>query len=141
MPDNDTRWKQRLTNFKQAHSLLSELYSRDLGELNIYERESYIHRFTMTFDLAWKTLADYLQYSGLEIPVKSPRSVIKEAFAAGILQDGDAFIDMLQARNLLTHIYDEVMANAYLVKIKTDYLPPLTALTAFIENQIRERED
>jgi len=36
----------------------------------------------------------------------TPRQVIKDAFAARILTDGQAWIDMVDHRNLLSHTYD-----------------------------------
>ena len=60
-----------------------------------------IHEFT--FDLAWKTVKDYLEVN--EVVVKFPREVIKEAFKYGLL-DGEVWLDILQKRNLMSHTYD-----------------------------------
>jgi len=136
MEAQDIRWKQRFANFLKAHNLLAELYHREIADLNIYECESYIHRFTLVFDLSWKTLNDYLQFQGINSTFTTPRAIIKEAFSAQVIQDGQIFIDMLLARNELTHVYDEKRANEFLVKIKSEFLPAVTGLIKYFEEQL-----
>jgi len=94
--NEDNRWKQRFINLSHAYTLLAELDRRELSELTVYERESYAHRFFMVVDLAWKTILDYLVYAGVDIPVVTPRSVVKEAFAAGVIQEGETFLEMIK---------------------------------------------
>lgn len=50
------------------------------------------------FELAWKTLNDYLTESGIVIAPVTPRQVIKDAFAAKIIDDGQLWMDMLVER-------------------------------------------
>ena len=52
------------------------------------EREGAIRRLEVTFGLAWKTLKDYLEETGIVVNPVTPRSVIKEAFAAKLLDEG-----------------------------------------------------
>jgi len=42
----------------------------------------------------------YLEHSGVAISPATPRQVIKEAFVAKIITDGQVWIDMLNHRNL-----------------------------------------
>ena len=39
--------------------------------------------------------------------IGSPREIIQLAFKQGIISDGDAWIQMMLSRNLLSHMYDE----------------------------------
>lgn len=87
-------------------------------------REGFVQRFEITFDLAWKTAKDFMEFEGLYIQ-PTPRTVIKEAFAANIITDGQVFIDMLEARNLMLHRYDEETFNVIFLKIKKDFYPAL----------------
>lgn len=104
----DVRWKQRLESFQRAFTLLrTALEGRALESFTDLEREGLVQRFEYTFELAWKTLKDYLEYSGLVLDQVTPRSVIKAAFAARVIADGDTWIDMLAHRNLMSHTYDE----------------------------------
>lgn len=101
--DTDVRWKQRFSNFKKATAQLSEFIQK--GELNKFEVQGLIQCFEYTFELAWKTMKDYLEQEGFE--VKSPRSAIQTAFQNQLIADGHSWIDALEKRNLMAHTYDE----------------------------------
>lgn len=117
----DVRWKQRFQNFDHALILLREGLDQNIEKMSALENEGMVHRFGYVLELAWKTLKDYLEFSGTLIIPATPRQVIKEAFAAGILPDGQVWIEMLDHRNLLSHTYrQEVFAEA-VVAIGTRY--------------------
>lgn len=124
MENKDIRWLQRFENFSKACALLSEINSYDNHKLPTIVRDGFIRCFRITFDLAWKTAKDFMEFEGLHIQ-PTPRTVIKEAFAAGLITDGQAFIDMLEARNLMSHRYDEETFNTIFLKIKQDFYPAL----------------
>jgi len=75
-----------------------------------------IQRFEYTFELAWKTLKDYLEAN--EVITKFPRDVIKAAFQYELIKDGEVWMDMLEKQNLLAHTYDEKRFNFAIKKIK-----------------------
>jgi nucleotidyltransferase substrate binding protein (TIGR01987 family) len=102
----DIRWQQRFENFDRALSLLKDALSRGPSALNQLEKEGAVQRFEYTLELAWKTVKDYLEQSGVVLSAVTPRQVIKDAFAARILDDGQTWIDMIDHRNLLSHTYD-----------------------------------
>ena len=58
----------------------------------------------------------------------TPRNVIKEAFAAHIVGDGQVWIDMLNHRNLLSHTYDEATFDAAVLAIRDRYLAAIEEL-------------
>ncbi len=99
----DIRWKQRFKNFEKAKIQLTEFVEKE--ELNKFEVQGLIQCFEYTFELAWKTMKDYLEQEGFN--VKSPRVVIQTAFQAQLVSDGHAWIDALEKRNLMAHTYDE----------------------------------
>ena len=70
------------------------------------EKEGLIQRFEYSYELAWKTMKDYLEEHGTNINPVTPRNVIKEAFSANIITDGQLWVDMLLHSNLLSHTYD-----------------------------------
>ena len=102
----DIRWQQRFENFDRALSLLKDALSRGPSALNQLEKEGAVQRFEYTLELAWKTVKDYLEQSGVVLSAVTPRQVIKDAFAARILDDGQTWSDMIDHRNLLSHTYD-----------------------------------
>jgi len=85
---NDIRWKQRFQNFDYTVSLSREAVAQDLDELSDLAKEGVLRRFDWAFELAWKTLKDYLAYVGTSAKPVASRTVIKEAFAAQIIADG-----------------------------------------------------
>ena len=132
MENQDIRWKQRFENYSKACALLAEITGYELSETLPIIREGFIQRFEITFELAWKTTNDYLRYLGHDVQ-PSPRPVIKEAFAARVIANGQAFIDMLEARNEMSHRYDEETFNKIFQKIKDEFFPALENLRAYFE--------
>lgn len=115
----DIRWKQRFSNYKKATMQLKEFIEK--GELNKFEVQGLIQCFEYTFELAWKTMKDYLEQEGFE--VKSPRSAIQTAFQTELIKDGHLWLDALNKRNLMAHTYDEEVAKEAEQLIKDKYYP------------------
>jgi nucleotidyltransferase substrate binding protein (TIGR01987 family) len=105
--NKDIRWIQRFPNFDRAFLLLrSALEERGLEQMSELEKEVLIQRFEYSYELAWKTMKDYLEEQVTIINPVTPRNVIKEAFSAQIIADGQVWVDMMLHRNLLAHTYD-----------------------------------
>jgi len=128
----DLRWLQRLQNFDRAVVLLREPIARDVTTLSNLEKEGTIQRFEFAVELAWKTLKDYLEYEGQVIAPVTPRNVIKEAYAARILREGQVWIDMLDHRNLLAHTYDVRTFDAAVLAIRDRYLAAIEELHGWL---------
>lgn len=62
-------------------------------------------RFEFTYEMAWKALKRALDYLGID--ARAPRPVFKEAFAQGLLAEEQVWLDMIEMRNLSSHVYDE----------------------------------
>jgi nucleotidyltransferase substrate binding protein (TIGR01987 family) len=122
------RWQQRFQSFDRAIQLLREPLAGGVERLSLLEKEGLIQRFEFTLELAWKTLKDYLEYSGVVIEPATPRNVVKEAFAAKIVPDGQVWIDMLDHRKLLSRTYDERAFEAAVGALASRYLPAMLAL-------------
>lgn len=124
----DIRWKQRFENFSKASDLLDEALKNGPGSLNQLEREGAIQRFEYTFELAWKTVKDYLDNAGVVFEEATPRKVLKGAYSSGFLPEGQVWIDMLDQRNLLSHTYDRKDFEDAAEAVYSKYLPALAAL-------------
>jgi len=136
--NEDIRWKQRFQNFDRAYVLLREALERTPEALSPLEKEGVIQRFEYTFELAWKTLKDYLEEGGLVISPVTPRQVIKDAFAAKVISDGDAWIKMLDNRNLLSHTYDVSVFEQAVKAISENYLPVMEKLHKYFAEKNAE---
>lgn len=136
----EIRWKQRFQNFSRAYTLLNlALEENDIDDLSNLEQEGVIQRFEYTYELAWKTLKDYLEYNGANITEITARNVFKEAYSSGIIKYSEIFIDMMLSRNLLSHTYDFNKFKDILIKVKKDYLPALSDLYFFFMDRILEK--
>lgn len=123
MKPKEIRWRQRFQNFEKAYNQLHEAMIR-VEQLSTLEKEGLIQRFEYTFELAWKTMKDYLESQ--EVTVGYPREVIKSAFHYGLIKDGEVWMDMLEKRNLMARTYEETRFNMAINKIKEEYYSALT---------------
>jgi nucleotidyltransferase substrate binding protein (TIGR01987 family) len=128
----DTRMKERFQSFESGLALLRHALARGPEALNSLEREGAIRRFEYCLDLAWKSAKEFLEDSGLRIAPVTPREVIRQAAAAGILADGQVWIDMLDHRNLLAHNYDGVVLGEVTDTLAARYFPAMEQLREFL---------
>ena len=119
------RFEERKQDLIKASNRLEEALSEGISDLAI---DGVLHRFEFTFELAWKTMKDYLEYQGITGKIGSPREIIKEAFAAGIIEDGEIWIKMMLSRNELSHLYDEEASRVIYDNIKENYMNEIKKL-------------
>jgi nucleotidyltransferase substrate binding protein (TIGR01987 family) len=131
----DIRWKQRFENFDRAFLLLRDAMENGPAALNQLEKEGVIQRFEYCFELAWKTIKDYLEAGGFVFAIVTPRQVIKDAFAARIIEDGQVWIDMLDHRNLLSHTDSPAVFEQAVEAIHRRYLAGIQQLHAFLQRE------
>lgn len=117
------RWLYRLDNYKRAFGLLRESIELSQSrELNQLEKEGVIQRFEYTWELAWKLLNDLLAADGVTLDTVTPRSVIRAAFSARFISDGEAWMKALDARNRMSHTYNFKEFERVILEIQTTYL-------------------
>lgn len=97
-------------------------------------RDGTIQRFEFCTELAWKTMREYLLDQGYT-DINSPKAVIKQAFAFGMIQDQQAWIDLLNDRNLTSHVYDEATARLIFERIETRHLALFDAALAYMKDE------
>ena len=126
----EIRWRYRFDNFSRAYSRLKEALETEIEALNRLEQEGVIQRFEYTFELAWNTLKDRLEYDGVVMDSVTPRNVIRTAATAGLISDKDAavWIDMLDDRRNTAHRYESDILEKVLKSIQDYYLPVLDKL-------------
>lgn len=130
----DVRWKQRFESFEKALRLLREALD-GVESLSDLEKEGTVQRFEFTVELAWKTLKDYLEYNGVVLAQNTPKNVVKQAFAARIISDGQLWVDMLDCRNLLAHTYDAAVVDHAVREMAERFLRGLDELYEFLKKQ------
>lgn len=130
----DIRWKQRLDNYaralKQLQSAVGLAATRELSEL---EQQGMIQAFEFTHELAWNVMKDYFFYQGAS-QITGSRDATREAFSAGLIADGESWMEMIQSRNQSTHTYNRATAVALVERITQRYAGLFEAFCSKMES-------
>ena len=116
----------KVNNFTKALARLKEGIAK-YDEADDLLRDGVIQRFEFTFELAWKTLKAVFEDEGLT-GINSPKTVLREAFAAGLINDDELWLSMLSDRNSTAHIYSEQLAIEICQHIQRKYVVELVNL-------------
>jgi nucleotidyltransferase substrate binding protein (TIGR01987 family) len=127
----DIRWKQRFSNFNKAYEdLNAEVALRASRPLSRLEEKGLIQSFEYTHELAWNVLKDYLADVAGTTGLMGSKDTTREAFKRGLIEDGEAWMDMIKSRNLTSHVYDQETAKAIANDISQRYHAQFAALQA-----------
>ncbi|MCA1785248.1 MAG: nucleotidyltransferase substrate binding protein, partial [Desulfobacteraceae bacterium] len=118
MAKKDIRWIQRYSNYAIALGQLSRFIEKK--ELNELEKQGLIQAFEYTYELAWTTIKDYFEDQG-ETGIHGSRDAFRLAFRRGLVENGQAWMDMIKSRTLTTHTYNEEIAEAIANAVITIY--------------------
>jgi nucleotidyltransferase substrate binding protein (TIGR01987 family) len=124
----DIRWKQRFNNYLKALQTLSRAVAlseqRGLSEL---EQQGLIQGFEFTHELAWNVLKDYLEAQGY-VGLIGSKNATREAFKNALIIDGEAWMDMIKARNLTSHTYNTDIAASIVSDILQRFYPAFATM-------------
>ncbi len=138
MATPDIRWIQRFNHFTKALSQLQEAVSlaqeRPLSKL---EEQGLIQAFEFTHELAWNTLKDFLEERGVQ-NLYGSRDATREAFKTGLIENGEAWMNMIQSRNLTSHTYEETIAAEIVSAIRATYFTEFETLRIKLEGIKKE---
>ncbi|MFO0794270.1 MAG: HI0074 family nucleotidyltransferase substrate-binding subunit [Candidatus Brocadiaceae bacterium] len=130
------RYEDGLINFQKAYEKFAnivdrkdEFYREGFGDIYL---DLVVKRFEFTYEMSWKTIKRYLDYVGIEC--HSPRSCFKDAFSQKLINDEAVWLDMIEQRNLSSHIYDEDEIKGILDKIN-DYKDTFEKLLRSLEER------
>jgi len=98
-----TKLESLLKQYERAVDRLRDVLNREKNE---FMRDSAIQRFEFTFELCWKAVKAYLE-ERYGVRCASPKSCFRDAFAQGVFDYSDFWLEMCNLRNLTAHIYDE----------------------------------
>ena len=123
--------ENKLKNLINANLRLREAVIKFAHNSDDLFRDGLIQRFEFTYELAWKTLKDYLESIGI-VDRNSPKAVMKEAFAQKLIGEEDTWLLMLKDRNYTAHVYNEELALEIAKHITTLYVDEFDKLIKII---------
>lgn len=101
---------------------------------NEFVANGIIGKFSLQFELAWKLLKETLAFEGVaEAASGSPRQIVKAAFSTYDFLDEETWLDMLRARNAITHTYDGESVRELVRLIIDEYTPAFSVLHQGLE--------
>ncbi|MGL4366615.1 MAG: nucleotidyltransferase substrate binding protein [Clostridium sp.] len=126
------RWSEKIKDLENAVSRLDEAI-KDSKKIELSTlKDGVIQRFEFTLELSWKILKTYLMNEGIDC-VNTPKSVVREAYKAGIIKNGEIWIEMIDDRNLTSHIYSQSMADDIYLRITKKYFKELELLFHYLK--------
>ena len=125
---HDIRWQQRFNNYLKAFQTLVEAvelaHSRELSKL---EQQGLIQSFEFTHELGWNVLKDYLEDKGITGLIGS-KDATRAAVKNGLIEQGEDWMEMIEARNKTSHTYDPNIAQAVVDDILERFYPAFESM-------------
>ena len=138
--NRDIRWKQRLSNFSRALSQLqSAVELAKQRPLSALEQQGMIQSFGYTHELGWNVLRDYLKDQGTQ-QLYGSKDTVREAFAVGLVRDGETWMNMIRDRNHSSHTYNLEVAKAIVSRVIDSYIHAFEELKEKFEGLSHEIE-
>ena len=135
---HDIRWQQRFANYGKAMQNLGEAVAlaaeRPLSNL---EQQGLIQAFEFTHELGWNVLKDFLEFKGITGLIGS-RDASRSAFKNALVTDGEAWMDMIKARNQTSHTYNLDVADEVAQAILSRFYPAFVALRQTLSAHLDE---
>lgn len=88
-----------------------QLFLAKADSLTELEEQGLIKSFEYTYELACNTMRDFYESHG-ETNIQGSRDAIRLAFKRGLIENGQAWIDMVDSRIQTAHTYDKNTALA-----------------------------
>lgn len=128
---------KKFENFVSNLEVLKRAKDEDLT--NEFIISGIIDKFFLQFELSWKVLKELLSYEGRGVAKSgSPREILKAAYATYDYIDEDIWLEMLRARNDMTHIYNGEAARQMVKVILEKYIPVFVEMWERIEKDYGE---
>ena len=131
------RVRLKWEDYYRALGRLQAALEKDADSDDMY-LDATIQRFEFCFELAWKLIKAVLEYEGSE--VNSPLSTIREAWKQGLIADAEAWLDMMEKRNLSSHTYEENVAREIYHEVKERYAALFESFDQMMNDWLRDTE-
>ena len=95
------RFQQRFEHFQRVYLNLEEVVNMGRDDFSSLEKEGIIQRFEVLIELCWKVIKDFLESEGF-----TPKECVRQAYAYGLINNPEEWIEALERRNITSHTYD-----------------------------------
>lgn len=113
---------KKYENFERAFINLKDIYKYEEPYNNVI-LTGLVGLYEICFEQAWKTMKEILEEHGFhDGKTGSPRMIVKTAFAAGMINDEEKWLDALVSRNNVSHAYNIDIAIDIIEKTKLIYI-------------------
>ncbi|WP_226377602.1 HI0074 family nucleotidyltransferase substrate-binding subunit [Citrifermentans bremense] len=110
--DGIYNYGRALERFREALERKEALEQEGFGDIFL---DLAVKRFEFTYEMSWKAIRRFLDYIGIE--AKYPRACFKEAYAIGLLSKESVWLDMIEQRNLTSHVYSQEELRGILLRL------------------------
>lgn len=111
--DGIHNYRRAFVRFREALQRKEVLEQEGFGDIFL---DLAVKRFEFTYEMSWKAIGRYLDFVGIE--AKYPRACYKEAYAIGLLSNETVWLDMIEQRNLTSHVYSEQEVKGILSRLE-----------------------
>ncbi len=112
---------KKYENFLNAFNNLKDIYNYNEPYGNV-EMTGMVGLFEVCFEQAWKAMKEILEDSGFdEGRTGSPKTILKTAYQAKMIQNEEMWLNALVSRNNVAHSYNRDIAMDIIYKTKNYY--------------------
>ena len=125
---------RKYENFCNALSNMKDIYNYEEPYDNVV-LTGLVGLYEITFEQSWKMMKEILQNHGYEEGATgSPKIILKTAYKAGMIKDEELWLRALQARNNVTHSYNQKIALSIVSEAKTEFYKMFVDLKEEVES-------
>ena len=119
---------KKLDNFSNCLKVLKNVDFEAADNNEIY-RTGVVGQFSLTFELAWKSLQEILKLHGVDdAGTGSTREILQLGYKFGFINDSAVWLMMLKKRNTSVHIYNEDEVDELILLIRDSFIPAFVIL-------------
>lgn len=124
---------KKYENFRAALRNLEDIYSYQEPYGNVVIT-GMVGLYEICFEQAWKAMKEILENHGYdESTTGSPRTILKTAYKAGMIDNEELWLDALVSRNNVAHAYNEAIAMDIINQTKSKYYDMFIKLSQTME--------
>lgn len=128
---------KKYENFKAALKNLKDIYSYQEPYNNV-ELAGMVGLYEICFEQAWKAMKEILGNQGYsEAATGSPKTILKTAYKAGMLDNEEEWMNALVSRNNVAHAYNAAIARDIIEQTKNTYYDMFVQLERTLEEHWR----